>query len=147
MLSGVLQGAIAWIVPYSMIGTTEYDKTQPGQFWVCSTVVFTAINFIVWFKLILYSESPFKMTTTVSTLGAIFCYFGALGCLSYTPLGKSFQPSMWQIPGDVVADTKNLTAGVAAIALALLLDVVVLVLQRLLWPSELMLAKRGVAQA
>jgi len=143
MFFGVVQGSIAWAIPFAMIGTYDYDKTQPGQFWVCSTAAFTAINVIVWVKLMLYCESPLALTTIVPTVGAFLCYIMALACLGYTPPGKSFQPSMWHVPGDVFGKTENLVAIAAASAAALLLDVVVLLLSFFVWPSELSRAKRG----
>jgi len=143
MFFGVVQGSIAWAIPFAMIGTYDYDKTQPGQFWVCSTAAFTAINVIVWVKLMLYCESPLALTTIVPTVGAFLCYIMALACLGYTPPGKSLQPSMWHVPGDVFGKTENLVAIAAASAAALLLDVVVLLLSFFVWPSELSRAKRG----
>jgi len=142
ILFGILQGSIAWVIPFAWIGTTEYDKTKPGQFWICSTAAFTSINIIVCMKLVMHCESPFSKWTILPTAGAFLCYIIVLFCLGYTPPGKSFQPNFWHIPGDLLKSTDALLSIACACAAALFPDAVLLTLERFLWPSELSLAKR-----
>lgn len=142
MLTGCVQGAICWVIPFVMIGTTQYQRLAPSQFWVCSTCVFTAINVVCWIKLSIYSESPFKMSTLLSTAGAILCYLIAVACLGYTPIGNSFQPTMNKVPGDAWGKGKNIGAMVIAVAVAMVPDFLYLALAYFVWPSELSKAKR-----
>jgi len=143
MLTGVLQGSMTWIIPCLMIGTTEYDKLLPGKFWICSTVAFTAINIVVWLKLVLYAQNPFSLKWTVlPTAGAIMCYAFALFMIGYTPIGISFQPCMESIPGELVKSTDAFVALIAASAVPLAVDVVEKAIVYFACPSELQIAQR-----
>jgi phospholipid-translocating P-type ATPase (flippase) len=143
MLTAVIQGSLAWLIPFFLIGTTDYDKTQPGDFWVFSTVAFTGVNFIVNLKLVLLAQNPIGKVTVLPTLGAFGCYGFCVFMLGYTPIGRSFQPCMWQIPGEVVMRTEALIALAVTVGVVLSIDVVEKVSVYFMCPSELQLAQRG----
>eukprot|EP00405_Crypthecodinium_cohnii_P027364 CAMPEP_0206502574 /NCGR_PEP_ID=MMETSP0324_2-20121206/54087_1 /ASSEMBLY_ACC=CAM_ASM_000836 /TAXON_ID=2866 /ORGANISM="Crypthecodinium cohnii, Strain Seligo" /LENGTH=1241 /DNA_ID=CAMNT_0053990811 /DNA_START=18 /DNA_END=3743 /DNA_ORIENTATION=+ len=140
---GLAQGAIAFSVPYAMIGTKEYNKKEPGQFWICSTVIFTGINLIVCIKLLMYCESPLKLTSTLSTAGAGLCFIICVFLLGHWSVGIDFQPSMEGVPADTYKSGKNWGVIAITTAAALALDVIWLGVGYFAFPSELSLAKRG----
>jgi magnesium-transporting ATPase (P-type) len=143
MLTALIQGVLAWLIPFFLIGTTEYDKTVPGDFWVFSTVVFTGINTVVNLKLVLLAQNPLGKVTWLPTIGAFGCYGFAVFMLCYTPIGRSFQPCMWQIPGELAKRTEALIALAATVAVVLSIDVVEKIAVYIGCPSELQLAQRG----
>lgn len=140
---GVLQGSIAWSIPFAMVGTLEYNKQEPGQFWISSTAAFTAINLIVCFKLVMYAQKATALSCWAPTAIALFSYFIALLTLSYTPIGRDFQPSMWQIPGELASQSDAILSIFIATIVALSFDAVGLLVAYFVWPSELQLVKRA----
>jgi phospholipid-transporting ATPase len=143
IVTGVLQGAMTWIIPFILIGTHQYDKTQPGQFWICSTVAFTAINTVVWLKLVIYAENPLSIKYTIlPTIGAIMCYAVAVFMLGYTPMGNSFQPSMDGIPGDMATSPDAMMALGIAAAATLAIDIAEKAVKYFAFPSELQMVQR-----
>mmetsp|Transcript_19395 Transcript_19395/g.51792 ORF Transcript_19395/g.51792 Transcript_19395/m.51792 type:complete len:1263 (+) Transcript_19395:50-3838(+) len=143
MLTGVIQGSLTWLLSFALMEPLpEYDKLTPGKFWIFSTVAFTAINMVVWLKLILYSQNPFSLRYTIlPTAGAILCYFVALFMLGYSGIGISFQPCMESIPGEMLKDTDALMALAVAAAAALAIDVAEKVGTYFTCPSELQIVQ------
>lgn len=144
MMLGVFQGSIAWCVPYYLLlpDGTVYDKSTPGPFWVSSTAAFTAVNIVVNIRLVLSSPSPFRRTTVWPTVLAFLCYGIGLAVLSYSALGKSLQPCMYQIPSELAKNSQAILAVVVASGVPIAIDVATKILSRAVCPTELELVKR-----
>lgn len=139
MAAAVYHGIAAWSIPAAwIIDGAVYDKASPGRFWEGSITAFTTIMFVVMLKLLLHSQNPLNLRTSIlPTLGAILCYVVIFCCLAYVPLGVSLQPSMEGLPGDIVKNTQALIAMVTVPLAIILVDVVVVFIQSTFHPTPL----------
>merc|ERR1712072_797541 len=135
----VYHGCAAWFAAaYWIIDGAEYNKKEPGQFWEGSITAFTIIISIVMLKLLLNSQSPFNLKTSIlPTLTAILCYVAILGAIAYVPPGPTLQPSMKGIPKDLMKNTNALILMAAAPCAIVMFDAAVAAIGHLLWPSPL----------
>merc|ERR1719482_2294128 len=128
----IYHGCSAWLIAaFYVIKDAEYDKTQPGQFWEGSITAFTIIIAVVMVKLLLHCSSPCKFKTSIlPTLGAVFCYVAILGGMAYTKMAQDLQPSIKEIPADILANPNALTAMAAAPVIILIPDVIFMIIKK-----------------
>jgi phospholipid-transporting ATPase len=131
-LCAVYHGCAAWVIAaFMVIKDAEYDKTQPGQFWEGSITAFTIIIAVVMVKLLLHCQSPCKFKTSIlPTLGAVFCYVAILGGMAYTKMAQDLQPSIKEIPADILANPNALTAMAVGPVVILIPDVIFMMAKR-----------------
>jgi phospholipid-transporting ATPase len=131
-ICAVYHGCAAWVVAqFMVIKDAVYDNTQPGQFWEGSITAFTIIIAIVMAKLLLHCSSPCKFKTSIlPTIGAVLCYIGILGGMAYTKMAQELQPSIKEIPADILANPNALTAMAAAPVIILIPDVIFMIIKK-----------------
>jgi len=139
MITAVYHGVAAWLVPALwIIDGAEYNKKIPGQFWEGSITAFTCIVFVVCLKLLLSSQSPFKLTTSIlPTLGAVLCYFMGLLIIANIPPMPTLQPCMQGIPEALMNNGNALIAMVSVPLAITFVDLVIGSVYTRLYPNEL----------
>jgi len=134
MLYALEHGLVAWLVPFAMVGDSEWTSRR---FWVSSTCAFTNVVHICCLKLVMASENPLSQMTLLPTLGAWIMYVCYLWGLCYTPLGWNVQPTMRYIAEEIFTVGGAITTIMIAPPLALSLDFVVRTIRRYKYPSAL----------
>lgn len=134
MVDALVHGIVAWLVPFHMIGTSDWHSQQ---FWVSSTCAFANVVHICLLKLVIVSQNPVSMTTLLPTLGAWLMFVFYLWGLCYTSLGWSVQPNMKYIFEEMFATTGAVTTLIISPPIALLINVAARIIQRYVFPDEL----------
>jgi phospholipid-translocating P-type ATPase (flippase) len=144
MIFALYHGVVAWVVPYYMISVDEvYDKERPTPWWEGSIASFTIIVLIVLLKLLVHTQSPLRLLTSIlPTIASLVLYVMGLGIIGYMPMftkekPEGLQPNMKEIPGDVFANQKALIAMAAVPAVVFLGDLLFEVALKTIWPSPL----------
>jgi len=138
MIYAVLHGAVAWLVPFWMVGTSEYGTRT---FWIASTAAFTNVIHITLFKMIIAAENPFRCVTLAPTFVAWFMFVAYLWGIGYTALGWSVQPNMKSIPENIVTQGDVFATLLLGPAIALALDILERLVQRNKFPTDLQKAE------
>jgi phospholipid-transporting ATPase len=134
MVYAVLHGAVAWIIPFAMVGTQEYGTPV---FWISSTAAFTNVIHVTLLKMVIVAENPFHWITLLPTFGAWFMFVAYLWGIGYTIIGWSMQPNMKFIPENIVTQGDVFVTLILGPVVALFIDLVERLAQRYMYPTDL----------
>ncbi|CAK0896668.1 unnamed protein product [Prorocentrum cordatum] len=138
-------GFICWFIPFNIFikpDISDLDKKTPSEFWVSSVTSFSCVVFVVCFKLMLVAQNPLGLHTWLPTLITLMMLFLAIFCFSYVLFGPKMQPNMKGIFGDMFGNNDVYLSFAVVIVVALIPDVIMAAVGRVLFPSELDLARR-----
>jgi len=141
----VYHGCVCWLVPYMFLkpSTDDYNKEETTIFWVSSVSAFTALILTVCTKLIMVSQNPLGMHTTLPTVAALFVYLCAVIGLAKIPLGNTMQPCMKTLPEDLAGEKLAMLSIVLAPVIALAPDCVFQAWQYFFSPTKLQQVQRS----
>jgi phospholipid-translocating P-type ATPase (flippase) len=148
LIIAIYHGAVCWTIPFALIDPTIDDpddpivKTEPSDFWVSSVTSFSCVVFVVCLKLMIVAQNPLGLHTWLPTLLTFIVFFIAIFCFSYVWFGPTLQPNMKGMFGLMAGKSEVFVSIGLVIVVALLPDMVMLVLEKLLTPSELDKARR-----
>jgi phospholipid-translocating P-type ATPase (flippase) len=144
VILGCYHGVICWTIPYMVIDPDidNLVKTERSDFWVSSVTSFSCVVFVVCLKLMLVAQNPLGLHTWLPTLITFLVFFLAIFCFSYVWFGPTMQPNMAGMFGKMAANRKVFVSIFAVCLVALAPDVVMLVVERLFFPTELDKARR-----
>jgi len=137
-------GVVCWTIPYTILDPDidNVVKTEPSDFWVSSVTSFSCVVFVVCLKLMLVAQNPLGLHTWLPTLITFVMFFIVIFCFSYVWFGPTMQPNMKGMFGLMVENSMVPASIGTAIVVALAPDLVLILLKKLLNPSELDKAKR-----
>lgn len=134
MFYAILHGSVCWLIPYWMVGTDDYDTEK---FWIASTAAFTNVVNVALLKMVIESENPFGLWTWWPTIVSFLLFALYLYLISYSFMGYEFQRSMDGIAEHIITNGKVFATLIIAPVAALSLDVIVRLVNRYVFPSEL----------
>lgn len=134
MMYSVFHGLACWLVPFILIGTKEY---RTKTFWISSTAAFTNVVTVTLLKMVIMSENPFHWVTWAPTIGAWLMFVAYLWGIGYTSLGWAVQPTMRDVPENIITKGDVFLTLIIGPAIALFIDVVERIVRRYVFPSEL----------
>jgi len=148
LVNALYHGAICWTIPFALLDPKIDDpddpivKTEPSDFWVSSVTAFSCVVFVVCLKLVIVSQNPLGFHTWCPTLVTFGVFCIVIFCFSYVWFGPTLQPNMKGMFGLMVENSMVPASIGTAIVVALAPDLVLILLKKLLNPSELDKAKR-----
>ncbi|CAK0888183.1 unnamed protein product [Prorocentrum cordatum] len=137
-------GVVCWTIPYTILDPDidNVVKTEPSDFWVSSVTSFSCVVFVVCLKLMLVAQNPLGLHTWLPTLITFVMFFIVIFCFSYVWFGPTMQPNMKGMFGDMIGNSKVYMSVAAVCLVALTPDVIMLVTEKLFFPSDLDKARR-----
>lgn len=137
MISGIWHGALAWLVPNLIIGSTDHDSED---FWLGSCVSFTLVIFLVDLRLWMISLNRFSLPTLGMLLLSVLAYFAVLFGLGY--IMPSMQPKIEELPHKMFTELDAFLVMLLT-PLALLIDLALFEGAKVFRPTPLDRARRS----
>lgn len=153
MISGVWHGALAWAVPSAILGSRafsvywdewkeKYRVDRSDDFWMASCVSFTLVVFFVDMRLWMVALNKLSVPTIGVLLLSVGAYFIVLFFIGH--VYPSMQPEIEGIPSEMMEDEKALFC-IFLTPLALLIDLIIYRVAKMLYPSPLDKARQAYA--